>query len=391
MPERLNGVKVSVLDILRDLGGCEGGQVVYKAAKAALAIRHPLRTRRRLRPETILRLQPLYPTLDLRRVSFVTSASLPANWFSDGVVGMTFGYQIWFAWTRHRVEETDDGLKVLMHELVHVDQVRKMGNSEDAFACAYGAGFLEAGDYRHNPLEIEAFDFVDAHPVPPPAVFSSLCFYDRDAGNGQIYAADGSGQIRRLAQYDNWRTTWDIIHSGAFAGSSFDDVLFYDRNAGAGEIYASHGDGRMRRISSYDTWRKSWDIVVPGNFGGDGWTDLLFYDRSAGEAEIYTSDGHGGLHRLATYTTWRTSWDLIVPGDFGGGRGTDLLLYDRRAGEAEFLATDGAGGLHNLSRRNGLRTSWDKIVPGRFSEGEWTDSDLRKLMSRTLSDVRFFR
>jgi hypothetical protein len=36
--------------------------------------------------------------------------------------------------------------------------------TEPAFECAYGIAFAEAGsDYASNPLEAEAFNFVDAH------------------------------------------------------------------------------------------------------------------------------------------------------------------------------------------------------------------------------------
>jgi hypothetical protein len=162
---------MDVLDILGAIGGCAGGKVVYKVAEKSLKIRHPLRKRRRLMPETIARLQPLYPELDLHSASFVTSASFPADWFQspDQTLAMTFGTRIWFKWKRRHVEETDEGLLVLMHELVHVVQFRRLGSSKTAFACAYGIGFLNAGaDYARNPLEAEAFEFVENHRLPPP-------------------------------------------------------------------------------------------------------------------------------------------------------------------------------------------------------------------------------
>ena len=49
-----------------------------------------------------------------------------------------------------------------MHELVHVDLVRRKGG-EVAFACDYGKGYLKGGNYRKNPMEVEAYDFVDKH------------------------------------------------------------------------------------------------------------------------------------------------------------------------------------------------------------------------------------
>jgi hypothetical protein len=81
---------------------------------------------------------------------------------------MTFGYRVYFQ--EAGIEKTDSGLKLLMHELVHIDQLRKRGDSEFRFASDYGEGYLRAGNYRDNPLEIEAYDFVRRNPVPQPVV-----------------------------------------------------------------------------------------------------------------------------------------------------------------------------------------------------------------------------
>ena len=155
-----------VLEKLRDSGGYAGGIAIYNAAKMAAAAANMTRKEQKLSDETISRLQPLFPELDLRRVTFVVNASLPDNWFesADKVPSMTFGYQIYFK--KSNVETTERGLGLLIHELVHVDQIRRRGNSETAFAGDYGAGFLEAGSYRKNPLEVEAYDFQDKVGVP---------------------------------------------------------------------------------------------------------------------------------------------------------------------------------------------------------------------------------
>jgi hypothetical protein len=43
------------------------------------------------------------------------------------------------------------------HELVHITQWQHLG--PDRFLMAYAAGYLLAGNYRDNPLEIMAYDF----------------------------------------------------------------------------------------------------------------------------------------------------------------------------------------------------------------------------------------
>jgi hypothetical protein len=59
-----------------------------------------------------------------------------------------------------------------------------------------------------------------------------LLFYDRAAGHGELYAVDGRGNISLVAQYNNWRRTWDAIVFGVLAGSGpiLDlSLLFYER------------------------------------------------------------------------------------------------------------------------------------------------------------------
>lgn len=160
---------MSIMNTLRNLGGCVGGQLVYQQAKDAARIRNINRRARALTPETICRLQGLFPRLNLSRVRFYINASLPPNWFTsaNNVDGMTFGYRIYFK--RSRIQRSESGLRLLIHELVHVDQIRRRGGSELQFACDYGMGFLSSGNYRQNPLEVEAYNFYPStKPLPPP-------------------------------------------------------------------------------------------------------------------------------------------------------------------------------------------------------------------------------
>lgn len=152
---------MSVRSFLEEHGGCSGGRLIYYAAQTTVQLANWTRDKHRISAESKAKLQPLFPRLDLDQVEFKMCCSLPGNWFTgaDEVEAMTFGYVIYFK--DNNIEQTDRGLDILMHELVHVDQVRRLG-SEHAFACEYGIGFL-AGGYRNNPLEEEAYDFVDVH------------------------------------------------------------------------------------------------------------------------------------------------------------------------------------------------------------------------------------
>jgi hypothetical protein len=145
------------------------GQSVFTEAKRSAQIANILRRSRPLQATTITRLRPLFPNLDIENVKVRTRCRLPSNHFRETgtIYAMTFGYTIYW---RDELDETKaDDLVKLIHELVHVDQVRRNG-SESAFACQYGRGYIEGGgtlpayiddvtDYHRNPLEAEAYNF----------------------------------------------------------------------------------------------------------------------------------------------------------------------------------------------------------------------------------------
>ncbi len=149
--------------------GCALGQTIYREAKRASQIVNVSRRPRSLRPTTIAALAPLFPGLDLTAVRIRTRCRLPANRFdpSGSTYAMTFGSTIF--WRDELDEQRPDHVVRLLHELVHVDQVRRVGG-ERSFACDYGRGYVAGGGevpgymrhpkaYHRNPLEAEAFTF----------------------------------------------------------------------------------------------------------------------------------------------------------------------------------------------------------------------------------------
>jgi hypothetical protein len=157
-----------------------------------------------------------------------------------------------------------------------------------------------------------------------------------ETGTGEIYATDGRAGLTFLKRFTNWRHTWTQIVPGNFSAGElyYTDLLFYDRMAGEGVFYATDGSGGLRLIKEYSNWRRTWARIVPGQFGGTDYTDLVFYDSSVGQGEIYTTDGSGNLSRLRTYDNWRRTWDDIIPGVYttagGAAQYTDLLFYDKK-------------------------------------------------------------
>ena len=145
------------------------GQSVYNEAKRSAQIVNMLHRSRSLQATTIQRLTQLLPDLDIENVRVRTRCRLPSNHFrpTGTIYAMTFGYTIY--WRDELDENKPEDLVKLVHELVHVDQMRRNG-SESAFACEYGRGYIEGGGtlpayidevtaYHRNPLEAEAYNF----------------------------------------------------------------------------------------------------------------------------------------------------------------------------------------------------------------------------------------
>jgi hypothetical protein len=149
--------------------GCMLGQTVFTETKRSAQIVNVTRPRRVLQAATVVRLKKLFPDLDIENVKIRSRCRLPSNRFrqSGSIYAMTFGYTIY--WRDEFDETKPDDLVKLIHELVHVDQVRRHGG-ESAFACQYGRGYIEGGGklpayiddvtaYHRNPLEAEAYTF----------------------------------------------------------------------------------------------------------------------------------------------------------------------------------------------------------------------------------------
>ena len=149
--------------------GASWARRVFRETKRSAQIANFRRATRPLSARTIQRLQPLFPDLDLHGIRVRTRCRLPSNRFrEDGsIYAMTFGTTIYW---RDALDEDDPrDLVKLIHEIVHVDQVRRHAG-EAGFACEYGKGYLEGGGqlpayidhptaYHRNPLEAEAYSF----------------------------------------------------------------------------------------------------------------------------------------------------------------------------------------------------------------------------------------
>jgi hypothetical protein len=148
---------MTIADILKKYGPRAGGVLIYNTAKASTALINLNKKQTLISPDTVKRLKIYFPLMDLGSVRIIENAVLPANWFQgpDTVEAMTFGRNIYSI--KSKLQDDIDGIKILVHELVHVQQILDLG--ETGFAARYGEEFMGYG-YFNMPLEREAYDFV---------------------------------------------------------------------------------------------------------------------------------------------------------------------------------------------------------------------------------------
>jgi hypothetical protein len=150
--------------------GCSIGKVAFRETKLSAQLANFTRSSEPLREETQAMLRQLFPHLDVSQIRVRRGCRLPANRFDErgSKFAMTFGNSIYW---RDEVLDEDDPVDLvkLIHEVVHVEQSRRLGG-EAEFACAYGEGYLQGGGdvparidnptaYHRNPLEAEAYAF----------------------------------------------------------------------------------------------------------------------------------------------------------------------------------------------------------------------------------------
>jgi hypothetical protein len=148
----------SVLRGFKVLAGYAGGIVGFFVSKSLAQIVNRRKTVCRITPEIANRLNPLFPGMQFSNIRIIGNAWLPAHLFNRSIEGMTFRNRIYV--THRDVLHTHAGFMLLVHELVHIKQIRESG--EITFACRYGEQFLLNGGYNEKmPYEREAYEFVD--------------------------------------------------------------------------------------------------------------------------------------------------------------------------------------------------------------------------------------
>jgi hypothetical protein len=164
--------------------GSAAGMSVYAVSKKAAETMNKSKPKTTLTPESKKRLSAFFKDIPWDKIVVIEQAELPANLFKDNIAGMTFGQTIF---TTYKNSQTDFfALHNLIHELVHVEQIERLGELE--FSKIYGQQFVTCGGYGEKmPLEAEAYGFVRNIPFEP---FFYMSFHkdlaDLTKGNKQL-------------------------------------------------------------------------------------------------------------------------------------------------------------------------------------------------------------
>lgn len=122
-----------------------------------------------VQPAGLARLRAEFPSLDLGPVEVRSIASVLER-LCPGVAGITIGHRIWVK--RTLVGEADDLLVLLVHELVHVQQWRRLGPI--GFLVRYGCDYMGSrlrlrshhAAYQAIPAEAEARSVAESFRAP---------------------------------------------------------------------------------------------------------------------------------------------------------------------------------------------------------------------------------
>jgi hypothetical protein len=149
----------------RNIAGIAGGILGFYAGKMLALLVNIRKTARTISPQTAKKLNSLFPGMSFSGIRIVSDAWLPAHIFNRSIEGMTFHNRIYV--THRDVLQNHTGFLLLVHELVHIKQIRESG--EFLFACRYGKQFLAHGGYSERmPFEHEAYEFVEKNQYQIP-------------------------------------------------------------------------------------------------------------------------------------------------------------------------------------------------------------------------------
>jgi len=167
------------------------GILGFYTSKGLVKIVNIRKVARKISPDTAARLKVLFPGMPLDSVTIIYNAWLPAHIFNKAIEGMTFHNTIYV--TRYHIQHNYAGFILLIHELVHIKQIRESG--EIAFACNYGMQLLSYGGYSSKmPLENEAYAFVAHIPFDP-------LYYRIRHLQHQVSSADPDWEMTAMAHF----------------------------------------------------------------------------------------------------------------------------------------------------------------------------------------------
>lgn len=138
------------------IGGVAAVVAFYVYILPGVTLLNRWKIRQALSDPTRAMLGALFVDVDLPQVKIVANAIIP---WPRPKRAITLGSSVYVRYGFDQAKSRD--LRLLLHELVHVDQYRRLGML--GFIWSYGRALGRSGSYRKNSLEVEAFAFAAQH------------------------------------------------------------------------------------------------------------------------------------------------------------------------------------------------------------------------------------
>jgi hypothetical protein len=195
-----------------------------------------------------------------------------------------------------------------------------------------------------------------------------------------IRSTDGQGNYGTLDAHYWIGSYYKIITSGNFLGSQKDVLLLYSEGSSPG----LGGSIRIREIGQYGQLMSpaadfgteyGWDIIATGNYNGSNYDDVVCYNKQTGRLVIYDTDINSYSFPKIVDTQEEKGWSSIVLGNFlklvyYNPYRSQVLFYNKQTGKVKLMEADFLNNYQlKLIKEFQIVTNCDILVKGRFTQG----------------------
>jgi Concanavalin A-like lectin/glucanases superfamily len=192
-----------------------------------------------------------------------------------------------------------------------------------------------------------------------------------------IRSTDGQGNPGALDTHQWIGSYYKIITSGNFIGSEKDILLLYAEGPDHGAIYFREVTQSGSVISPFPSFptENGWDIIATGNYNGSNYDDIVCYNKQTGRLVIYDTDINYNSFNKVVDTQEERSWSSIVLGNFlklvyYNPYRSQVFFYNKETGKAKLMEADFVNNFQlKLIKEFQIEKNCDIVIKGRFTQG----------------------